>query len=406
MRLTVKTKNVTPADVTEALSRYILHEHLRDDMVAILQKADDHHEGNEPIPERYMKTIVKRLNKFFLKLRVTLDDNVRKWFEAHAKPKRWWQQKGVRVPGDLTDDEVDELRRLIESHFKMAIGIDVRLPTATQKKWQVMQIALPEQDSLKSGVIQAYVAGRLQTILDNNDTYEKMLQEAKRFQPTRQDQLMMDAVTKNAAKYIVGYGRKLADLTEDMLLQRHKGNVHDVVQRYFSGELTQTTYNEEGFTPEEAEKWLSTNKSVQGWRELATELKNRFKQEDIGRDWDRIARSETRFASNLGALITMQEEGGGDPETIYLYYNVHPTACRYCKQLYLHTDGTPKLFKLATILANIEATGGMNVGKKASLIGEEGGWLPNALVHPNDQCVPYRYIERYTPFQAKEGDLR
>ncbi len=406
MQVKVKTQNVNPDELAKALSGYIIHEHISDDVIDYLRKSDGHDHEHEPIPERYMKTIIRRMNEAFERLRKRLGINLDKWFEMVGGQKKgiWRRTREKRIPYALSDDEIDELRRLIESHFKLAIGVNVQLPKDTQKKWQKAGIKLPKGD-MERYVIDSYVSGRLHTILENNDSYETMKQLARKVPMSRQDELIVEAVTKNAAKYIVGYGRKLADLAEDMLLDRHKGLLHDVVQRYFSGELTHTAYNAEGFTPQEVESQLATGKSVHGWRELSTELKNRFKAVDVGRDWDRIAVSETRFASNLGALMTIQEEGGGDAQSTFLYYYVHPSACKYCKQLYLHEDGTPKLFPLSEILHNVQETGGMNIGRKASLIGQPGGWVPNALAHPNDQCIPQRFIAKYVNFTPKEGDL-
>ena len=406
MQVRVRTQNVTPNELAKALSGYIIEEHIGDDVIDYLQKSDGHDHEHEPIPERYMKSIVRRMNETFDHLRVRLDQNLDKWFQmiGQQKGRHWRRTRNPRMPYVLTDEEIDELRSLIESHFKMAIGVQVRIPKDTQKQWQQAGIALPQSD-IQRYIIESYVAGRMQSILKDGDSYAHMKRLAAQVPMTRQDELMVQAAEKNAAKYIVGYGRRLGDLAEDILLDKHKGIVHDMVQHYFSGELTHTTYNKEGFTPEEVEAKLATGKAVRGWQELSTELKNRFKAADAGRDWDRVARTETRYAANLGSIMNIQHEGGGDPDEVLMYYFVHPKACKYCKRLYLHDDGTPRVFKLSHILHNIEETGGMNVGLKASLIGQEGGWLPNAVVHPNDQCKPLRFIARYANFTPKEEDL-
>lgn len=403
MQIRVKTQNVTQSELAKALTGYILQEGLGDEVSRSLRKS--HHDHGEPIPEKYMKTIVRKMEQEFRKLLMVLDRNLDTWFAMQARvPRKTFLRKAEdNHPHNITEVQIDELRRLIEWHFKLAIGIQMRLPKETQKKWDKAGIESPH-DNFEKWVTQSFVAGRLQSVLTNGDSYSHMLELAKQVPMTRMDQLILQAAKTNAAKYIVGYGRKMADLAEDMLTERHKGLLHDVVQRYFSGELTHTIYNADGFTPQEAETLLGTKKHVQGWRELATELKNRFKAIDVGRDWDRIARSETRFAANLGSLTNIQHEGGGDAESIYVYYFVHPKACKYCKELYLHEDGTPKLFKLATILKNVQDTGGMNVGLKASQIGEPGGWVPNALAHPNDQCIPMRWTG-YEEFEPHEEDL-
>lgn len=403
MQIRVRTQNVTQSELAKALTGYILQEGIADDVMISLHKSNHNH--GEPIPEKYMKTIVRKMELEFRKLLMVLDRNLDSWFAMQANvPRKTFLRKAEdNHPHNLTEAQIDELRRLIEWHFKVAIGIHVQLPKETQKKWNKADIEAPH-DNFEKWISQSYVAGRLQSVLDNGDSYSHMLDLARKVPMTRMDQLVLQAAKTNAAKYIVGYGRKMADLSEDMLLERHKGLLHDVVQRYFSGELTHTTYNADGFTPQEAESFLSTKKRVQGWRELATELKNRFKAADVGRDWDRIAVSETRYAANLGSLTNIQHEGSGDAETIYMYYSVHPQACKYCKELYLHEDGTPKLFKLATILHNVQLTGGMNVGLKASAIGTSEGWVPNALAHPWCQCLPMKYTG-YEDFEPHEEGL-
>lgn len=398
MQIRVKTQNVSPNEVAKALTGYILQEGLGDEVARSLNKSQ--HDHGEPIPEKYMRVIVRKMEREFRKLLVILDQNLDSWFalQARVPRKKFLRKAEDNHPHNLSDAQLDELRRLIEWHFKVSIGINVKLPKNIQKKWDKAGIETPN-DNFEKWITQSYVSGRLQSVLDHGDNYSHMLELANKVPLTRVDQLMVNAAKKNAAKYIVGYGRKMADLAEDILTERHKSSIHDVVQHYFSGELTHTLYNEEGYTPEEAEKLLSTKKRVQGWRELSTELKNRFKSVDVGRDWDRIARSETRYAANLGSLTNIQHEGGGDPGAIRVYYFVHPNACKHCKELYLHEDGTPKVFTLQHILNNVQETGGMNVGKKASQIGESDGWIPNAIAHPNCQCVIMRFtgLEDWEP---------
>lgn len=406
MQIRVRTQNVTQAELAKALTGYIVQEGLAHEVAQSLQKSDHH--GDEPIPERYMRTIVRRMQQEFKRLRLRLDGNVDKWFARLAKePKHraWQRTKNPKLPYMVSDEERDNLRLLIESHFKMAIGVKIRLPDRVEKEWSQDGIELP-QPSLMRGVTQAFLAGRLRAVLDDKDSYEQMVEMARQAPLSRMDELTLEAVKANAAHYIVGYGRKMADLADEVLSEQHKGLLHDIVQDYFGGKLTHTTYNGEGLTPVEVASQLANKKPVQGTRELATELKNRFKAVDIGRDWDRVAESETRFASNLGALATIQEEGGGDPEAIYVYYIVQPLACASCKRVYLHEDGTPRLFTLAHILRNVRETGGMNVGRKASLIGEEGGWIPNAILHPNCHCRVVRWIKSYSTFEPYEEDFK
>lgn len=392
MRLKVTRQNISDDELTKALAGYIEKEGIEREVFEGLQK----HDHGEEIPEKYIRTITRKLELSFKSLRMILLRNIDSWFAAQSKVnrKRFLRKSDETPHPNLSQHQIDELKQLIEYHFRITLGIKVTLPKTTQKRWKKIGVEEPHHD-LMEWIQKSYVAGRLAEVLTNNSTYTEMMKLAKQMPMTRMDQLSLEAAQKNAAKYIKGYGTKLADLAEDMLTEQHKSNIHEVVQHYFSGELTHTLYNEEGFTPAEAEKLLSTDKRVKGWRELSTELKNRFKAVDANRDWDRVSVSEVRFATNLGRLTNIQIEGGGNPDEIEVYFNVQPTACKACKALYLHPDGTPKIFKLSEILNNVQETGGMNIGRKASLIGESGGYVPNALVHPRCHCYMVRVIPGY-----------
>lgn len=388
LQVRIKRHNVNDRELAKALTGLIHREGIEKDVIDRLTK----HEHQEPIPEAYIQTIVDRINRSVRSILATLQDNVSLWLAQQAKvPKRTFLRKADEPkPPYLTDEQIDELRRLIEAHFRVSIGVSFTPP----KAWQKAGIELPDDD-LSKWLTRAYVAGRLSEVLDNGSSYAEMMKLAKKLRMSRLDQLVLEAAKQNAGKYIKGYGRKLADIAEDVLVQNHKATLQTIVQKYFSGDLKHTNYNDQGFTPAEVEDLLSTDKEVRSWKELATELKNRFKSVDIGRDWDRISVSEVRFATNLGRLTNIQIEGGGDPEEIEVYYHVQPTACKYCKELYLELDGTPKIFKLSTIMNNVQRTGGMQIGLRAGLIGEEGGWVPNALCHPWGHCYPVRVKKGY-----------
>lgn len=396
MRVRVERQNITQDELTKALVGYIDQEGIASDVLARLQKKESHDQKDE-IPELYLRTIIQRFEREFKSLMLVLSANIDAWFAQSAKmPRRAFlrKDKGKDKPPILSNVQMDELRLLIESHFKYAIGIGWDVSNTTQKRWDKMGIEHPDEQ-FNPFIDEAYIAGRVSHLLDHTDSYEEMLRIAKKVPFSRTDDLVAQAAKANAAKYIVGYVRKLADLAEDMLIENHKRALNDVVSRYFSGDLTHTTYNKDGFTPQEAESLLATDKAVKGWRELATELKSRFRAVDVGRDWDRIAVTETRYASNLGRLQTIQEEGGGDPDEVEVYYHVQKTACKHCKKLYLEPDGTPKRFKLSSILRNMQKTGGMNIGRKASLPEDDGGYLPNVVTHPNCACYMIRYMEGY-----------
>ena len=392
MQVRVTRQNISQDELARALSSYIQGEHIEHEILGMLQKKDSH--GHEIIPEKYLRTIKRRMDAGYGQLKTTLYRNLDTWFTFNGKPAKRLFLKPEQVPSILTHAQADELRLLIESHFRSAIGLGWNIPKAIEKTWIKAGIEKPTED-LADWIKQSYVAGKMAGVLNNSSSYTEMLKLAGKVPVSRVDALISEAAQQNAAKYVAGHGRKLADIAEEVLNKQHQGAISQVVQNYFSGELRHTAYNERGFTPDEVESLLSTEKVVKGWKELATELKNRFKAEDIGRDWDRIAQTEIRFSTNLGRLAGIQQEGGGSDET-EVYYHVQATACSGCKKVYLEKDGvTPKIFKLSEIMQNITDNGGMNVGNKESLIGKSGGWVPGATLHPNDHCYPVIYQKEY-----------
>lgn len=102
---------------------------------------------------------------------------------------------------------------------------------------------------------------------------------------------------------------------------------------------------------------------------------------DATRNWERIVNTEVSNAISLGSadrIVAMNQEKS--PDEIYVYRIVVNDAalCKYCRKFYQDADGTPKLYRLSTILGN-----GSNYGKKSI------DWKPVALAtHPNERCSP------------------
>jgi len=173
-----------------------------------------------------------------------------------------------------------------------------------------------------------------------------------------------------------------------------------IVAAYRSGELKHTPTNRTGLTPAEVDATAS-NTTVSGWRGLGRELRNRMAGEDRDRDWQRIAASSLRQSANVGAIGAMAESGATE-----LWYDVHQNACEHCKALYLNADGSPIIFEIEEIMENIAKTGGANYDRKASKIGQDGGWIPNGLAHPWCQCRPKTKIKNVTPKGRIELSVR
>jgi hypothetical protein len=401
MKIQLTKKNISEDELARALAGIATEEGVSrqvHELLGNLRKSKRDGEEDE-IPERYMRYIADKFKSDFNALIRAVSDDVDKWIDNASKLRKSFLRKADDPTPLLSQEQMDELRALIESRFRIAIGIGFSVPDDVKKRWSRMGIVDPTIH-LDEWIVQSYVAGRIADMLDNKTSYADMLKLAKKLPMSRQDKLIIEMSKANSAKYIVGYGEKLGQLATNVALDQHKKSINEIIQQYFTGDLNHSINPESGFAPEEE----SVIRRVTSWRGLASELRDRFKQTDVARDWERVAFTEMRYATNLGRMMNIQHEGGGDPQDIEVFYHVLPTACTSCKKLYLNSDGTPKIFKLSEILKNVQETGGMNIGRKASTIGKADGWLPNAVVHPNCHCYPVRKIGgyAYAEFQRKE----
>ena len=110
---------------------------------------------------------------------------------------------------------------------------------------------------------------------------------------------------------------------------------------------------------------------------IKTELRDATK--DGNRNWLRVATTETSNAIGIGSTDRIVSQNRSTPaEDIYVYRIVVLDAalCKYCRRFYQDSDGSPKVYKLSTLLAN-----GSNYGRKAFQ------WKPvTTATHPNERC--------------------
>ena len=396
--------NLSDLELAKSLATVALAEDVAASVMEMLAKSWREYE----IPDRYMREIVETMTRQIKTVLGILGQNLEKWFayrfRSDLNKSRLWKSP-PRPPLLLSQAEIDELKRLIELHFKRAMGLGIggaeqwNIPRGIEERWKRAGIILPDVN-LSRGIEDAYISGRLYQVLRDGDSYEHMKQLARQLPFTRADQLAIEMARGNAATYITGYGEQLAKQAETMALNQNKRILRDIVTKYMSRELKQMPLAPEGLlTLNWAElKTLPTDKIATSWRQLSTEIHNVFRQEDPTRDWHRVAVSETRYSQNLGTLHSLQEDGIEE-----IYYLVQPDACKHCKALYLEPDGvTPKVFKLKDILEIIAETGGMNAGRKASKIGDtKEGWMPGALVHPWCRCRPRPVIPGMKPISLQ-----
>lgn len=102
--------------------------------------------------------------------------------------------------------------------------------------------------------------------------------------------------------------------------------------------------------------------------------------EDLTRNWQLIITTAITDASNIGRMDAIVARNPGKKSNeIYVYKIVveDPFLCPYCKQFYVDSDGSPKVYKLSTLQSN-----GTNFGKK------KGDWQPViGATHPFERCT-------------------
>ena len=299
---------------------------------------------------------------------------------AEGVPSQFVRARGRPAP-DWRDDM--QLRRIAEAMaaaFRSGLGL---IDERERQAWAALGVLLPSGELAPS--LATLSAGAWRGIRDAA-TLDALRQAVAVVAWTQEMRLGADWAKRHGAWAVRWFATGLQRQAEDMLFARQSALVGSLVEANYRGEGRRTLYHPGTRGPWEQEYEAVPGQAL-GWRGMATELRAHFKAqgEENGRDWMRVAATETRVAANAGRLMGMQAAG-----VERVYFQVHRDACDGCKRLYLEADGvTPKVFEIATILGHMFANNGLNVGRKARLIGEAGGWLPvGGAVHPWDRCRP------------------
>jgi hypothetical protein len=292
----------------------------------------------------------------------------------------------------LTPQQITELRQLIEAHFYVPLGahpVEWTIPQAAWERWKsagilVEGFQIPEIDN-------AWTAGRLYQVIEEGHTFEDMVRLASQHVMSRAAQLSLQWAQASAAKAISGHGVKLGAQAAARSMTAHRRVARGLIEQYLQGRLPKTAPARgpaHDLTPHER-RTLQTDKVVDSWQGLATELRRQFGHSDQDRDWARVAATETRLAFNIGRIQAMAEH-----RQEFVIYRVQPDACTGCKQLYLNPDGSPKVFRVRHLLDQIAETGGLNTGRKLSKLGDpDEGWVvTGGVLHPWCRCLPIPYM--------------
>lgn len=107
--------------------------------------------------------------------------------------------------------------------------------------------------------------------------------------------------------------------------------------------------------------------------------KLRDAQGDVSRNWERIAITETSNAVGAGSVDRIVSSNqDNNLKEVYVFRTIvaDSKTCKWCRRFFQDSDGSPKLYRLSTLLGN-----GSNYGKKTA----EWKAVVGA-VHPRERC--------------------
>lgn len=100
---------------------------------------------------------------------------------------------------------------------------------------------------------------------------------------------------------------------------------------------------------------------------------------DANRDWTRVATTEVSNVIGIAStdrIVAKNKDKSMDEVYVFRIVIEDSKLCKYCRRFYLDSDGSPKVYKLSTLLGN-----GSNYGKKVAEIK-----ATIMATHPNDRC--------------------
>jgi hypothetical protein len=396
--LRIEATGLGAADLVRGLEGTVIVEDLELPVIETLQKAWKAKRELHLPTERWLLDLVRRLERRYKDHATHTHAQIERWLDGAADTPlvRGWGEAITKAQGRglrLTAAQVHELLTLIRAHFSGPPGgPHWTIPADVWVRWQrqglvVRGLPLPE-------IADAYVGGRLYQVLEAGHSWEEMKRLAASLPLSRLQTLGAQWAQEHAGTVLAGFGEGLAAKTARTVRASSQRDVGALVTRYLRGDLRHTgpMPADGGLTLVERDA-LETARRVDSPKALAGELRSLLYGRGPERDWLRVAVSETRLATNVGRVTQMAEDG-----VDAMYWLVQVDACRECKRLLLHPDGTPRRFPVGAYLARIHATGGLNIGRKASLIGDpKRGWVATALLHPWCRCVPLPVLKGYDP---------
>jgi hypothetical protein len=273
--------------------------------------------------------------------------------------------------GGLARQQIEDLKLLIRQHYTCHLAPDFRnafwrIPDAAISRWRAAGVVGPTGAWALTGPIDdAVLAARLAEILDTGASYATMKRLALERPRSRVEDLARDLARERTLFAIDALAWRHADAVARLAIEDRQRAVNRQVAAFVGGTL------------------VAHGRPVTSTGTLASVLRERLRAGDVERDWRRVAVTETRWAVNYASLVHYLEQGAER-----VYWSVHPDACADCKRIYLHPDGTPRVFGLHAILEEVARHGGTNVGRPAK------DWVATLTLHPWCRCRVHMFIEK------------
>lgn len=170
-----------------------------------------------------------------------------------------------------------------------------------------------------------------------------------------------------SAEHLNSNSRHLVDKLRNDVKSRMEGIIRDTNNSYKFNALQNLYRTGES---DELVKESTIGKLKQQLRDFSSEP---------NRNWDRIVRTEMSNAVGMGSvdrIVSENKDKSIDDVYVYRIVVADGALCKYCRRFYVDSDGSPKVYKLSTLLNN-----GSNYGKKADQ------WRPvSVATHPNERC--------------------
>lgn len=282
----------------------------------------------------------------------------------HAKK---WEVKTM-----LTPQQIHSLSELLERQLLFFAGSTLGHQILSDSNKQILISNGIDTSKIYSAkddlVINNFILGMLSNILGEQRTknmhYDELIKyiEGGHHIPLNQKEI----ATINSLKM-----QSLSDI------KSANGKIFSDINRVVGNELSTARANQEEFIREKVVEGLSKRQS---FKTIASELGR------LTGDWNRNFKKSVQYISHTAlneGRAAMIERRYGSNEEAKVYFIVHLDACHKCKELYLNSDSSPRIFTLKQLQSN-----GSNIGRKQS------EWQATlSAIHPSCRCVCHEHIQ-------------